>query len=329
MLALRGKSMQITTTVLLDSGSETNLLGKRFLDKLVAKGVNLKLRTPTCSIVGAASDVKLNVLGETTLPLVLIDSENASIGTQVAFIVTPSYEGELLLGWPLLCDWCVDISGRREGTTIAFQRWPSHTFVDIPVTGTCWTEVDAIRVRVVNDKARKADENPASILSQGTKDSILQQEFFSAAKSIVEITRKPMEKLNLLEQKATKSLICLKATLGSPLIQSLDLATGLPVLVRAKDRGLYIIMWIDSREKAAKWKSSDAVSKLTTTLVYDRLCLFLKGDTEAERVAQQLSSYWTEAFQSDEISWRTIRENIPDDVDDSILFLQRLRALRA
>jgi len=312
--------MRMTALVLLDSGSETNLLGKRFLDRLASKGIKLKLRAPSCSVVGAASDVKLNVLGDATLPLVLTDSLSSNIGTHVTFTVTPSYEGELLLGWPLLCDWCVDISGRREGTTITFQRWSQHTFLDVPVPGSHWTEVDSVRVRLISNKSQLAEENPASILLQETRDQILKNELFSTAKEIIEIIRKPMEKLNLLEQKASKKLICLKAILGSPLIQSLDLAIGLPVLVRARDRGLYIIMWIDSREKAAKWKSSDAVSRLTERLVYNRLCLFLKGDTEAERVAQQLSSYWIEAFQSDEVSWRTIRENIPDDVDDSILF---------
>jgi len=64
------------------------------------------------------------------------------------------------------------------------------------------------------DKSRNADENPASILSQDTKDSIFKHELFSAAREILEITRRPMEKLNLLERKATRKLICLKATLA-------------------------------------------------------------------------------------------------------------------
>jgi len=323
MLAIAGQAFGCDTTVLLDSCAEVSLIGRQFIRELERAKVEFRkhLRRPTTTVVGALSDKKLNVLGELTVPLTLCGTHESGVarkvGTSVTFIVTDSYDGPILLSWPLIKNWEATIQVRAGATTVSFLRWPGVTMSDKTVPGSVWSEVTRVGAQVSREEKVSPFEHK-SCLNADVRAMILSHRLFAHGKStgIEEVTNSHMVRLKTLLQAGRPRIVLMRAVLGSPLMQLLDHAVMMPVLIRDSKGHLCVVVWVGSATQAESWRKQTPVY---AAQVRERLLLFLQ-DAEAADTATTLSAYWDDAFHPDEVAWRQLRQGIPDDVDDDIAY---------
>jgi len=316
MLALAGHAFDIPCTILLDSCAEVSLAGAKFLRELKEHNVQYTLREPTLTVVGAHKDLELAVLGEIDVPLTFTDTKGKKVGTEVTFVVAESYDGGLLLAWDLIESWGVNINGRREGTFVSFERWPGCVFPDHRVAGEVWAE--AMRVRAVIRNEVKEEKAPRIVISVKTREQIFADPLFrKGASKFEEVTAKHVDRLRYLSEKKVPCVVAMRATMGSPLLEFFDSMISLPVLVWGLDKTLYVVSWMGKPQDAAVWHKT----RVDREAVLARLLLFVKDRREeARKVAENLASYWVDAFYPDELSWRQLREGTPDDIEDDHVY---------
>jgi len=112
----------VDTSALVDSGAQANIIGREVLRKLNAP---LRTRKVNMRVIGANAEHPLNIHGVTEINIGLRGEKNTMVSAKISAIVTPDFEGGVVLSLATLCAWGVGMSSPLGGTKldISFKRW--------------------------------------------------------------------------------------------------------------------------------------------------------------------------------------------------------------
>jgi hypothetical protein len=168
LLAIEAKLGKRQAILLVDTCAEVSLIGASSLDK--------QDNVTECStrVVGAASGYDLAIAGKVTLVVSLSTTATA----KVTFIVSGSYHGHPILGWPTLRSWGLSLSPGR----IAFRRWPGLSWPEAAVAASAWSEAEALRLQL-RAAPEEVKEAPKTLLTEELRAKVLSTAHFRDAKA--------------------------------------------------------------------------------------------------------------------------------------------------
>jgi hypothetical protein len=146
-LLLLGQVNNVDAEVLLDTGAQANVIGRSLITKLARAGKPIKTRPCQLDVKGVVSDAPMTVSGLARVDLVLRGEDGnpkPSVFDQITAIVSPQYDGDLILSFGTLSDWGMklDIAEGGDPLTLAFNKWPgfyprAHRPSDARVAAAC------------------------------------------------------------------------------------------------------------------------------------------------------------------------------------------------
>jgi len=308
LLAIEAKLGKRQAILLVDTCAEVSLIGASSLDK--------QDNVTECStrVVGAASGYDLAIAGKVTLVVSLSTTATA----KVTFIVSGSYHGHPILGWPTLRSWGLSLSPGR----IAFRRWPGLSWPEAAVAASAWSEAEALRLQL-KAAPEEVKEAPKTLLTEELRAKVLSTAHFRDAKAPGkwhELPRYPMAQLRQLLTGSLPCAIALKANFGSATLQALDHAISIPLVlenVGSKTNVLCLAFWLGDPASSASWRGN--LARLPKKDLLNRM-LTLSTSVEAKVFAEALCAYLLDCSPDADMVWDGLKEGQADDDDIPIVY---------
>jgi len=170
------------------------------------------------------------------------------------------------------------------------------------VCGSTWSEAAALQVQI-HTEIPDVKRTPKPLLSEATKAKAIASAYFRDVKTSGmwhELPQNPMVELRRLLTGSTPCVVVLKANFRSPMLQALDHAISIPIILQGQDATLCLAFWISNSTTSASWRSS--LATLAKQDLKSRMIVMCTSKP-AKAFAEALADYMLDCSPEADMVW--------------------------